>query len=130
MSRSGMQSVNPVFNRCVVFSTTSAAFHGHPDPLQCPPDVTRKSVALYYYTNGRPASEEYDGHNTLFQRRPGTSDATKPRRSARDWAKLLTPPILLPSRSGRVRASWRAGGRAADWRRRWFHRQSRQTSTS
>ncbi|MDQ1519238.1 MAG: hypothetical protein QOI55_311 [Actinomycetota bacterium] len=91
-----VRRVAPVFNRCVVFSTTSHAFHGHPDPLQCPPEVTRKSVALYYYTNGRPADEEYGHHNTLFQRRPGTNDVTKPKRNVRDRVKLLVPPILLP----------------------------------
>jgi hypothetical protein len=88
--------VAPAFNRCVVFSTTSQAFHGHPDPLACPADITRKSVALYYYTNGRPREEEYGRHNTLFQRRPGTNDATKPRRNLGDRVKLLIPPVLLP----------------------------------
>jgi Rps23 Pro-64 3,4-dihydroxylase Tpa1-like proline 4-hydroxylase len=45
--------VLPVFNRCVVFSTTDFSYHGHPDPLTCPPGRTRKSIAMYYYTNGR-----------------------------------------------------------------------------
>jgi Rps23 Pro-64 3,4-dihydroxylase Tpa1-like proline 4-hydroxylase len=57
----------PVFNRCAIFSTTSWSFHGHPTPLTCPPDRTRKSMATYYYTNGRPAEEEVGGaHTTLF----------------------------------------------------------------
>jgi len=42
--------VQPVFNRCVVFLTDERTFHGHPEPLVCPPSTTRKSVALYYYT--------------------------------------------------------------------------------
>jgi hypothetical protein len=91
-----VRRVNPEFNRCVVFSTTSWAFHGHPDPLECPPDVTRKSIALYYYTNGRPPEEEYGEHNTLFQRRPGTDDATRPYLTWKDRVKMFVPPALLP----------------------------------
>lgn len=44
------KSVAPIFNRCVIFNTDETSFHGHPDALQCPSDVTRKSLALYYYT--------------------------------------------------------------------------------
>jgi len=65
--------VLPLFNRMVLFNTTDFSYHGHPDPLQCPEGVTRKSLALYYYTNGRPA-EEISGrqHSTLFRaRHPG-----------------------------------------------------------
>jgi len=49
--------VAPLFNRLVVFSTTDYSWHGHPDALTCPPDRSRRSLALYYYTNGRPADE-------------------------------------------------------------------------
>ena len=44
------EKVLPLFNRCVIFNTDSDSFHGHPDPLTCPPDRTRKSIALYYFT--------------------------------------------------------------------------------
>jgi len=67
-----VKKVLPVFNRCVVFSTLDWAFHGHPEPLTCPPGRTRKSVALYYYTNGRPAEEKSAEHGTLYQPRPGS----------------------------------------------------------
>ncbi len=43
-------SIAPVFNRCVIFNTDYDSFHGFPDPLQCPENITRKSLALYYYT--------------------------------------------------------------------------------
>lgn len=49
--------VLPIVNRCVIFTTTANSFHGHPHPLTCPEDVYRKSIALYFYTNGRPAGE-------------------------------------------------------------------------
>lgn len=62
----------PLFNRLVVFNTTDFANHGHPEPLACPPGKTRKSIALYYYSNGRPAHElKSSAHTTMFRRRPG-----------------------------------------------------------
>jgi Rps23 Pro-64 3,4-dihydroxylase Tpa1-like proline 4-hydroxylase len=44
----------PLFNRAVIFNTTSNALHGHPDPLQCPEDRSRLSLALYYFTTEPP----------------------------------------------------------------------------
>jgi Rps23 Pro-64 3,4-dihydroxylase Tpa1-like proline 4-hydroxylase len=46
-----IESVAPVFNRCVIFSTIENSFHGHPRKLACPPDVSRKSLLLYYYVD-------------------------------------------------------------------------------
>jgi len=63
--------VLPIYGRMVVFSTTDSSFHGHPEPLTCPPGWSRKSIALYYYTSGRPAAETSRPHSTLYQRRPG-----------------------------------------------------------
>ncbi|NOT53071.1 MAG: 2OG-Fe(II) oxygenase [Deltaproteobacteria bacterium] len=62
----------PVFNRTVLFLTDDFSFHGHPEPLTCPAHRVRKSIAMYYYTNGRPAHEirAPGEHNTLFQDRP------------------------------------------------------------
>lgn len=62
--------IAPILNRLVVFETTDFSFHGHPDPLRCPDGVTRKSMAWYYYTNGRPEHEISKPHSTLFKRRP------------------------------------------------------------
>jgi Rps23 Pro-64 3,4-dihydroxylase Tpa1-like proline 4-hydroxylase len=99
MTRSEKQ-VLPVFNRCVVFSTTSESFHGHPNPLTCPEDRTRKSLALYYYTNGRPANEVSDSHDTLFQARPGevlSRDKANAASTAstREKVKQFIPPIVI-----------------------------------
>jgi hypothetical protein len=59
--------IEPVFNRTVVFSITDTAFHGHPEPLRSPPGFPRRSLAFYYYSNGRPAAERSEEHSTLFQ---------------------------------------------------------------
>jgi Rps23 Pro-64 3,4-dihydroxylase Tpa1-like proline 4-hydroxylase len=64
--------VLPIFNRTVIFLTDDFSFHGHPDPLDCPQGYVRKSIAVYYYTNGRPASEcsALGVHDTLFPNTP------------------------------------------------------------
>ena len=61
-----VKKITPVFNRCVIFSTSRFSWHGHPQPFACPPDRTRKSLALYYYTRTRNDGESQGGHNTLF----------------------------------------------------------------
>ena len=87
------QKILPLFNRCAIFSTTSTSYHGHPTPLNCPPERTRKSIATYYYSNGRPEEEVGDVHSTLFMERPGT------KRPFQDAAKkvfhAITPPIVV-----------------------------------
>lgn len=41
----------PIFNRCAIFNTSQSSYHGHPEPLNIPKHMTRKSLALYYYTH-------------------------------------------------------------------------------
>jgi len=91
-----VQRVLPIFNRLVVFSTTETSWHGHPDPLTCPEDRTRKSLALYYYTNGRPDSEVAETHSTKFRTRPGETVENK-----REPLRLrdFVPPVLTRWRS-------------------------------
>jgi hypothetical protein len=60
-----VKSIAPIFNRVVVFDTSNYSYHGHPDPLLCPPDRSRKSIALYYYTALKPEGE-IDPHTTIF----------------------------------------------------------------
>lgn len=88
------QKILPLFNRCAIFSTTSTSYHGHPTPLACPPDRTRKSMALYYYTNGRPEEESGDAHSTLFQQRPG-AEAPPPPSAVKNVLRAVTPPIIF-----------------------------------
>lgn len=93
----------PLFNRCAIFSTTSSSYHGHPTPLACPPGRTRKSIATYYYSNGRPEEEVRDGHSTLFQQRQGAENVLKIG-NVKKVIRAITPPILMDalSRTRRV----------------------------
>jgi hypothetical protein len=64
--------VTPKGGRCVIFSTSGYTFHGHPHPLECPEGMARRSIAMYYYTNGRPAEEvtDFDPFLTLWKAVP------------------------------------------------------------
>lgn len=71
------KKILPSFNKLAIFSTTDISYHGHPDPLMCPDDRSRKSLALYYYTNGRPKGEfrNASGQNTtIFKQRKNQKD--------------------------------------------------------
>ena len=58
--------IAPVCNRTVIFDTSNFSYHGHPEPLECPQDESRKSLALYYYTVDCPHEVDRDPHGTLF----------------------------------------------------------------
>ena len=72
------RSVAPVFNRCVIFETSERSWHAF-DPIRLPPeqaDLTRRSIALYFYTKDRPAQETAPRHTTYYVNRqlPGHID--------------------------------------------------------
>jgi 2OG-Fe(II) oxygenase superfamily len=86
--------VLPIFNRVLVFGTTDFTYHGHPDPLQCPDGMTRKSLALYYFSNGRPAEEITGEHSTIFLPRDEKDLRPTIGQRTRDLARDWVPPIL------------------------------------
>jgi hypothetical protein len=85
------QRIAPRFNRCVIFATNDTTYHGHPEPLRCPPGRTRKSLAMYYFTNGRPAAEVSTAHAATFQRRPQDPPLSRMRAPLRRWL----PPVVF-----------------------------------
>jgi hypothetical protein len=88
-------SVEPLFNRCVVFSTTKESLHGHPTPLATPPGVDRMSIALYYYTNTWvPSATE---HSTLYYISKNNKVRLRLDRILKTFVQDLTPPIFRKS---------------------------------
>jgi len=43
------KKISPKINNCVIFRTDKESNHGFPDPITCPVNVKRKSIAIYYY---------------------------------------------------------------------------------
>jgi hypothetical protein len=65
---------DPYLNHAVIFNTEGGALHGFPDPLTCPSDMLRKSLALYYYT---PDLETTKAHSTDYYARSTDGRAKK-----------------------------------------------------
>lgn len=66
------RSISPVFNRCVIFETSERSWHGF-DEIRLPEEhaeLTRRSIALYFYTKDRPATEVADRHTTVYVDNP------------------------------------------------------------
>jgi len=95
--------VLPIFNRVMIFGTTDFTYHGHPDPLQCPEGMTRKSLALYYFSNGRPAEEVSGSHSTVFRARHESEFKRTTAQRLRAIARDLLPPIIVRRLQKRTR---------------------------
>ena len=54
------REIPPVSNRLVIFETDKTSFHGHPKEWAAPGNITRRSIALYYYTAEPAADKVYD----------------------------------------------------------------------
>jgi len=97
------QSIGPAFNRCVIFETSERSWHAF-DQIQLPPDhadLTRRSIALYFYTKDRPVEELADRHTTYYVNRQLPEHFAEGRTLSRaDVAELKG---LLEQRDGHIR---------------------------
>lgn len=87
-----IKKVTPLFNRAVLFDTGDISYHGHPEPLQCPEDMSRKSLALYYLTEPREgATQRYKARFVARPQDPKDQEIEEFRikRSGLDTAKTL-----------------------------------------
>ena len=88
-----VKKIAPLFNRAVIFSTDDNSYHGHPDPLNCPENVVRQSLALYYYSHGRSDVKTDFGKGTYFKKRSSNfGDLVV---VFKNFFEALMPPILL-----------------------------------
>ena len=91
------QKILPIFNRVVIFNTNDISFHGNPTKVKCPSSMSRKSIALYYFSNGRPKEEIRPilfQKSTFFKQRPGEKFKFNIRYILLNLSKELMPPIL------------------------------------
>jgi hypothetical protein len=66
------QSIVPLLNRCVIFETSEISWHAF-NPISLPEadmDLTRRSIALYFYTRDRPKEKTAGRHTTVYVKRP------------------------------------------------------------
>ena len=95
--KSQIKKILPIFNRIVIFNTTDYTYHGVPEPINCPSNMSRKSLALYYFSNGRPSSElrsENLNQSTIFVKRPNEKFDNR-NIGLKNFLKQIVPPILF-----------------------------------
>jgi Rps23 Pro-64 3,4-dihydroxylase Tpa1-like proline 4-hydroxylase len=86
--------VKPVFGRAVIFNTALDSYHGHPDPLNCPPERSRRSIATYYYTAPEQGLASLPVRTTNFRARPNSEDKSDWRIRRYHFVNDWVPPKL------------------------------------
>lgn len=101
-ARARIFSLSPRLGHALLFETNDISYHGHPDPLACPEGVFRKSIALYYYTPTRPASDLRFGKSemTNFVARPAETFEFDKVRHVRQRLQLRAKRLLYALRRG------------------------------
>ena len=66
--------VYPKLNNAVIFRTDTGSNHGFPDPIKCPPNIGRKSLALYYYVNDNSFFKRTKYFYARWKKRPGIDE--------------------------------------------------------
>jgi Rps23 Pro-64 3,4-dihydroxylase Tpa1-like proline 4-hydroxylase len=59
-----VKTIDNIFNRAVVFDTTQHSWHGFATPLNCPENIYRKSIAMYYLID--PPSDAVQRMRALY----------------------------------------------------------------
>lgn len=72
-----IEHIPPTFNRCVIFETNEISFHGHPAPWSTGGKTSRKSLSVYYYSEGRQDIGAADSHTTMYLNTEGAAGQWK-----------------------------------------------------
>ena len=63
---STVTKVQPVFNRAVIFNVDDKCFHGQPEPLKCPNNISRNLFSSFYYSRMKSKDTSSDPHFTKY----------------------------------------------------------------
>jgi hypothetical protein len=83
-------SIDPSYNRTVIFEVAHPNYHGVPAPIACPADRSRQSFIVYYHTVGIEGKSATP-HSSIFA--PHFYGAN--RTPLRSLAREVTPPVVL-----------------------------------
>ncbi len=85
------QSILPKFNRAVIFECNEYSFHGY-SQINCPADITRKSLYHYYFSE---PSKKLLFHDTIFRNTPKQNLSKKIIVTFKEAAKNLVKRVLF-----------------------------------
>jgi Rps23 Pro-64 3,4-dihydroxylase Tpa1-like proline 4-hydroxylase len=85
------RKVVPEFGRTLLFAQGEKSLHGHPVPVSAPQGRPRRSIAAYYYSNGRDDDGAADRYTTFFATGPAAAGPSTLQKAVRG----ITPPILM-----------------------------------
>ncbi len=97
-----VSTVAPLANRAVLFETSEHSWHGF-RRIALPPEkehISRRSIAVYFYTKGRPPEETAPSHGTIYVPR-GLPGQIEPGRTLTD-ADLQSLRNLLTRRDQQI----------------------------
>jgi len=83
-------SIDPLYNRTVIFEVANPNYHGVPAPIACPADRSRQSFIVYYHTVGIDGRLDVTPHSSIF-----APNFYRANRTLRTFAREVTPPVLF-----------------------------------
>lgn len=83
-------SIEPIFNRTIIFEVAHPNYHGVPAPIACPPDRSRQSFMFYFHTVGIDGKFDIKPHSSIFAPQFHTAN----RLTLRTMAREVTPPVV------------------------------------
>jgi Rps23 Pro-64 3,4-dihydroxylase Tpa1-like proline 4-hydroxylase len=86
-----IQSIAPVFNRCVIFECSEISYHGY-SKISVPEGITRKSCYQYYFI---PVTDNVSFHDTMFKPRPKEPLVKKLVTHVKEFTKNSGKKVLL-----------------------------------
>jgi len=89
--RKCVQSIPPVFNRCVIFECSDISYHGY-NKISVPDQSTRKSFYQYYFI---PLNVDITYRDTFFKARPQEAVVKKTLTPLKEHAKNFAKRVLI-----------------------------------
>lgn len=87
-----LKEINPVLGDTILFAHSERSLHGHPGPVCAPDRRSRRSIATYFYSNGRPDAVADGSYRTTRLRTPVQLG---PWARAATRAKYFLPPVIV-----------------------------------
>jgi Rps23 Pro-64 3,4-dihydroxylase Tpa1-like proline 4-hydroxylase len=98
-------SIDPMYNRTVIFEVAAPNYHGVPAPIACPSGRSRRSFIVYYHTVGVEGKFNVKPHGSIF-----APNFYRPKPTWRSVARELMPPALVRATKS-VLARWRSASK-------------------